>query len=449
MPKKNTIFFLLCLLSLTVLLFSCNEPSSTATPKHVHVFGEWQTVTEPTCSSEGLMKRTCAECGGQEEHQLQTTAHTLTAAISEPTCTEQGYTVYLCKCGYSYTSDYVSPLGHKLSKEVTLPTCGEQGYTHFDCEVCEYEFKSNFTKPLGHTLSQDITPPTCTEQGYTHYSCESCEYEFNADFTEPLGHSYTKQKIYPTATKLGHTTYTCECSHSYTVDISYADILTSVEADALYKGIDVSKWNHTKRGDEFLPLDWNAIKAAGFDFVIIKMGGLNGLEPTFEMDYAGAKAAGLQVGAYIYTYSTSAEGALKDAENALEWIKGKQFEFPIYFDLEDTSQKALGKDLLSEMCITFIEKLQENGYYAALYTNHDWLTNVLDTERILELFDIWYARYSGTTEPDWDEEKYGKPLGMWQYTQSGSIEGFNCNFDMNYAYKDYAELMKKWELNGF
>ena len=101
------------------------------------------------------------------------------------------------------------------------------------------------------------------------------------------------------------------------------------------------------------------------------------------------------------------------------------------------------------MCVTFLEELQSAGYYAGLYTNHTWLTSILDTAKMVTLFDLWYARYPGTSVPTWNEEKYGKQLGMWQYTQSGIISGIDGNFDFNYAYKDYSATMKKWGLNGF
>ena len=83
----------------------------------------------------------------------------------------------------------------------------------------------------------------------------------------------------------------------------------------LQRGLDVSRWNHQidPASGEYLPLDWQKIKSEGFDFVIIKAGSTkSGIEPTFERDYAGAKAAGLCVGAYFYTYSSDAEGILKD-----------------------------------------------------------------------------------------------------------------------------------------
>jgi hypothetical protein len=48
----------------------------------------------------------------------------------------------------------------------------------------------------------------------------------------------------------------------------------------------------------------------------------------------------------------------------------------------------------TELCRTFIGRLQEAGYYAALYANTEWLYALLDTDRIKENLDVWYARYT-------------------------------------------------------
>ena len=267
---------------------------------------------------------------------------------------------------------------------------------------------------------------------------------------------FSSEKHLPTATKTGYTKYTCECSYSYIGDlVYYSDILESAYTEntqIIAKGLDVSRWNHQidAASGEYLPLDWRKIKDSGFEFVIIKAGSTrSGKEPTFEADYAGAKAAGLHVGAYFYTYSLSTEQISRDAQMLLEWLDGKQFEYPIYLDLEDPSLQNLGKNRLGDMCVAFLEILQSNGYYAGLYTNHTWLTTILDTPKMISLFDIWYARYPGTSVPAWNEEKYGKQLGMWQYTQSGAIDETEGYFDFNYSYKDYPSIMKKWGLNGF
>ncbi len=378
------------------------------------------------------------------------------AVTQEPTCTAEGRIKHRCAdCGYEYTSQITPPLSHSFSSAVTQPTCTEQGYTLFYCK-CGYSYSGEFLPPTSHLLSCQSFLPDCTEQGYKQYTCSKCSYSFKSDFTAPTGHSYTENTVRPTATSAGYTEYSCDCSYSYRGSyVYYSDILESAyteNTNVLARGCDVSRWNHQINiaDNEYLPLDFNAIRAAGFDFVIIKAGSTKtGVEPTFESDYLGAKAAGLQVGAYFYTYSTTVEGILQDAELLISTLKGKQLEYPIYLDLEDPTLEGVGKNHLSNMCVAFLERLQQEGYYAGLYTNHNWLTNILDTAKMVTLFDIWYARYPGSGKPTWNEELYGKQLGMWQYTQSGSISGLEGEFDFNYCYKDYPSIMKKWELNGY
>ena len=393
------------------------KPTEATEAVCLHEYGEWQTETAPTCTSDGLEVRGCLLCEETIERVIPMREHTLKKTLCAPDCTSEGYIECVCECGYSYRTDIVAP--------------------------------------TGHTLSEEITAPTCEERGYTKYSCEDCDYEYIGSFVAAKGHTFTSERSLPTILTPGYTTHTCECSFSYTDEyIFYSDILENAycsNSEVLAKGIDVSRWNHEiGKNGEYLPLDWSAIKAQGVDFVILKAGSTkSGIEPTFLMDYEGARAAGLEIGVYYYTYATTIEGIRADAEALLGYLEGKQFEYPIYLDLEDASLEALGKNYLSDMCEAFMVTLQENGYYAALYSNHNWLTYILDSAKIFSLYDVWYARYPLTDKPTWNEEKYGKQLGMWQYSESGTLDGFSCYFDMNYAYKDYSEIMKKWGLNGF
>lgn len=380
----------------------------------------------------------------------------MSQSIIAATCSSGGKTVNRCNdCEYEFISDYTPPSEHSFLEIKVPPTCARQGYTLKYCS-CGYSFSYDYLPSSEHSLIQTTVAPTCDGQGYSLYECELCGYNFKGDFVQPTGHSFVQTVFLPTATRAGYTQYECDCSYGYIGDyVYYSDILENAYVEnttVLAKGIDVSRWNHQidAVSGEYLPLDWNLIKNSGFDFVILKAGSTkSGIEPTFEMDYTGAKAAGLEVGAYFYTYSTTVEGILNDARSLVKYINGKQFEYPIYLDLEDPSLEGLGKKHLGDMCVTFLEHLQENGYYAGLYTNHKWLTTILDTAKMVSLFDIWYARYPGTSIPTWNEEKYGKQLGMWQYTQSGEISGISGSFDFNFSYKDYTEIMKKWKLNGF
>lgn len=380
----------------------------------------------------------------------------LTLSTQLPTCTSEGKTLHTCNdCAYSFVTDVTQKAAHSYIPHTVEPTCISEGYTLYTC-VCGDFYVSDITAPTQHELSSHTVAATCSAQGYTEYACKICNYSYKSSLTDPTEHSYRKTVYLPTAIKKGYSEYICDCSDRYVDDeISYGDIVSLPYVDnssVLTKGIDVSRWNHQidPVSGDYLPLDWEKIKSEGYDFVIIKAGSTrSGKEPTFDADYEGAKSAGLAVGAYYYAYSQTEEQTVKDALALIEYLDGKQLEYPVYFDLEDPSLISLGKESLTNLCESFICTMQENGYYSALYTNNNWLRNILDTSRVLSLFDIWYARYPETENPVWNEEKYGRQLSMWQYTQTGEINGIEGYFDLNFCYRDYPSIMKQWGLNGF
>ena len=380
----------------------------------------------------------------------------ITVSKALPTCQSEGSTLHSCDdCSYYFITDPTPRLSHEYVEQIIPPTCESEGYTFYLC-ACGDFYRGDAIPAVEHSFISKTVSASCSAGGYTEHTCSSCGYSYKDAESASAPHDYVSTLYYPTALEVGYTEHTCSCSISYRDSfISYSEILDSPYLESstpIARGIDVSRWNHQidPASGEYLPIDWQKIKSSGFDFVIIKAGSTrSGKEPTFEMDYAGAREAGLDVGAYFYTYSSTLEGINADVASLLGYLSGKAFEYPIYFDLEDPSLLSLEKDLLTELCEVFICSLQKNGYYSALYTNNNWLKNILDTPKILSAFDIWYARYPLTDIPIWNEEKYGKQLSMWQYTQSGEIGGIEGCFDMNLCYRDYISIMKKWGLNGF
>ena len=99
-----------------------------------------------------------------------------------------------------------------------------------------------------------------------------------------------------------------------------------------YKGIDVSVWNGT--------IDWKKVKTAGIQFAMLRGGyGTNGKDSKFEQNYKNAKAVGIPIGVYHYSYAKTVKAAEQEAKLCLSYIKGKQLEYPVAFDIEDGSQR--------------------------------------------------------------------------------------------------------------
>lgn len=192
-------------------------------------------------------------------------------------------------------------------------------------------------------------------------------------------------------------------------------------------------------------IDWAAVKAAGVEFAMIRAGygrELSQKDSMFESHYAGAAEAGIPAGAYWYSYATDVEGAKREAAACLETIRGKAFAFPVAFDIEDPSQRDLGRDQITDIAVAFLEELEKAGYYAVLYSSLDWLRNRIDYDRV-KRFDLWLAQWrsAGYT--------YENPIGLWQYTSSGSVDGIPGRVDRDIAYKDYSTIIREAGLNGF
>lgn len=457
---------LICCCSL--LLFSCGE-----TCAHGNQSTE---LISPTCDQEGYTLHTCQDCSAQYKTDYAVpTGHTLRQETVPATCTEEGYIEYACTCGYIYKGSFSEPTGHVYETIVVDPTCESEGYIEHLCTVCEHTYRAQILSALGHELSATVAPSTCDSRGYTEYVCERGDLTYRSDYTEPLGHTMiTTLSELPTQAQSGRLTQQCTaCDYHFTNYLLFSDVFANaytVNTAYLAKGIDISYHNHTPNSSApsgYDPLNWAVIKKAGFDFAILRAGYTGFQDPVFETNYTDAKAAGMDLGVYYYTYAKNTVEAQAEAEELLGWLKGKQFEYPIYYDIEDTRLTELGKETLTELCMTFVDTLRRAGYYGAVYSNNTWLTNYLSADELKGYCELWYARYQRdpkttseafptfTILPDDNEftwlEKYGNQVGLWQYTQCGVIEnsGMDQRVDMNYAYKDYPALMKKFCLNGY
>ena len=202
------------------------------------------------------------------------------------------------------------------------------------------------------------------------------------------------------------------------------------------KGIDVSVHNGN--------IDWNKVKADDIEFAILRAG-FGRLEKQkdekFEQNYAEAKAAGIPVGAYWYSYAMSPEEAELEANVFLKVIKGKQFEMPIYFDLEEKKQFDLGKEKVSAIMRAFLERVESAGYFTGLYGSASPLfTHTADD--IKSHYTIWLAHWV-------DRTNYSGAYAVWQYSEKGKVDGISGNVDLDICYKDFPTIIKGKGLNGF
>jgi GH25 family lysozyme M1 (1,4-beta-N-acetylmuramidase) len=183
-------------------------------------------------------------------------------------------------------------------------------------------------------------------------------------------------------------------------------------------GIDVSKYQGA--------IDWAKVAAAGVKFAIVRVGSCdNGgpyVDPTFETNYAGAKAAGIKVGAYFYTYAKTQDA--QDAELAvwLPALEGKTFDYPVFVDVE---QQGVTTDLVKRG----MDILDQRGFVAGWYSYTNFMPN-LDPATLSD-YPLWLADYRSAPG-------YKGDIVMWQYTSKGKVDGIDGNVDCNWGYRDYT-----------
>ncbi len=202
------------------------------------------------------------------------------------------------------------------------------------------------------------------------------------------------------------------------------------------KGIDISCFQPN--------VDFKKVKASGIDFVILRAGygkERSQKDETFEKHYADAKKAGLNVGAYWYSYAESNGEAETEAKVCIDCIKGKKFEYPIFFDLEEKSQLSKGRTFCDGIVKTFCGELEKAGYFAGLYISRSPLQSNISSD-VAKRYALWVAEYG-------DKLNYSGNYGMWQYTSCGTVNGINAKIDMDYSYVDYPKIIKEAHLNGY
>ena len=206
------------------------------------------------------------------------------------------------------------------------------------------------------------------------------------------------------------------------------------------KGIDVSKWQAT--------IDWKKVRSSGIEFTILRagLGRLASQKDTyFDQNMRGATSNDIPVGVYWYSYATSVSEAVKEAEACLEVIAPyrNDISLPVFFDQEyEPNIKALNDKLRTDICLAFMERIEEDGYRTGLYCSYDWYMNWVERSR-LSKYPVWIAQYANKCNYT------GSNLIAWQYTSGGKVSGISGNVDMNEGYSGLIiDTTDGWKQSG-
>lgn len=211
------------------------------------------------------------------------------------------------------------------------------------------------------------------------------------------------------------------------------ETVTGWEGDPPYRYIDVSRWQGT--------IDWAKVKAASYRGAMLRaVGNRNGkpyIDPTFEDNYANAKAAGLDVGVYYYTNASCEKLADEELAVLRQVLRGKELTMPVALDLESPSLVGMPYGDLSNLAAYHLERIEKMGFFAQLYTYTSYANVHLDMARLAGRWDVWLADYTGKTP------KVDFAYNAHQHTSKGSVPGISGNVDLNVTTVNYPKIIRK------
>lgn len=207
---------------------------------------------------------------------------------------------------------------------------------------------------------------------------------------------------------------------------------------SVINGIDVSKWN----GE----INWKAVKSSSLaKFAMIRASyGSEDIDPMLEANVKGCETYNIPYGFYHYTYAQTVSEARQEARYFLDTIKKYSPTYPVVLDIEESFYKSMSKNQVTDIVVAFMEELEDAGYYAMIYSYAKFFNDCVYIDRLTD-YDIWVASWGDKEKLD---ENYSYHYGIWQYSETGTIKGIPEDVDLNYCYKDYASVIKKYGLNN-
>ncbi len=202
----------------------------------------------------------------------------------------------------------------------------------------------------------------------------------------------------------------------------FADFKKTYAGEHVSFGIDVSRWQGA--------IDFEQVKEAGCEFVIMRIGGYAGgfyTDDYFYSNMKNAKAAGLKVGIYWHGEESTPEQVRASVAYLLSTLNWEELDFPIAYDWEAfTEFQNFGMNLYDiNACFeTFCDELEAVGYEACNYSSKNYLRCVWTN---VEQHPVWLAHY--IDETDYEGEYY-----MWQHANTGHIPGIDGYVDLDVWY---------------
>jgi len=159
----------------------------------------------------------------------------------------------------------------------------------------------------------------------------------------------------------------------------FEDLVEKYKEDGRMLGIDISSW----QGD----IDFNKVKEAGCEFVMIRIGwsykGELTMDKKFHVYLKGAREAGIPTGVYLFCYDNTEEYLLSSLDQVFKELGNTELELPLAFDWENFSnyhEYEISFQDLNHLYDVFEKEAKEKGYETMLYGSAYYLNRIWTQE---------------------------------------------------------------------
>ncbi|MBQ9862842.1 MAG: hypothetical protein IJM28_02935 [Lachnospiraceae bacterium] len=200
-------------------------------------------------------------------------------------------------------------------------------------------------------------------------------------------------------------------------------------------GVDISK------DQDYV--DFNKLKKAGVDFVMIRVGargyqsGQISIDDYYADNIKRANDAGLYVGLYFISSATTELEAIEEANKVIEMIGDFRVTYPVAYVMKHNGSDTARYDALSKndktiVARAFLNTIKEANLIPMVYGDKEWLIKEIDLSKLISEFDMWLS------QPNEEIPDYPYKFAMWQYEDLGTVDGISgyVNFDISFI--DYS-----------
>ena len=225
----------------------------------------------------------------------------------------------------------------------------------------------------------------------------------------------------------------CETDNDYFLNLVHESFLKILNVEHL-KGIDVSE----EQGD----INWEIVKNENeIDFVIIRAGIGNERDTKFEKNYEDAKKFGIHIGIYWTAKAFTQMEAKNEAEACKNIIKGKTFELPIYYVIDDDEiLNTINEDAILNSFYENLNSSNTTNYLCGLGSSKfrgNFMPNLIDK------YQIW--NINSNEEYKITEVDYN----IWRYNEEGTIAGIDGKVALDKSIINYAKITSENNYNGY